>query len=201
MSYLTANLSNKPETLLISKDGAGRLYYRVALNYAPKEFNAPAADYGFAVERVYEAVDDPNDVKRDADGTVRIQSGALVRVRLKMVAPALRTHVALMDPLPAGFEIVNPDIAVSVQVPEDKTAENDRRRGGWFWRTIWFDHQNLRDDRAEAFASLLPGGVYDYSYVVRATTPGLFIVPPAKAEEMYHPETFGRTPSLRVRIE
>jgi Bacterial Alpha-2-macroglobulin MG10 domain len=35
-------------------------------------------------------------------------------------------------------------------------------------------------------------GVYTYSYVVRATTPGLFIVPPAKAEEMYHPETFGR---------
>ena len=26
----------------------------------------------------------------------------------------------------------------------------------------------------------------------RATTPGEFVVPPAKAEEMYHPETFGR---------
>ena len=36
---------------------------------------------------------------------------------------------------------------------------------------------------------------------VRATTPGQFIVPPAKAEEMYHPETFGRSKSDRVRVE
>jgi uncharacterized protein YfaS (alpha-2-macroglobulin family) len=34
--------------------------------------------------------------------------------------------------------------------------------------------------------------VYDYDYLARATTPGTFVVPPPKAEEMYHPETFGR---------
>jgi hypothetical protein len=43
--------------------------------------------------------------------------------------------------------------------------------------------------------------VYKYSYVARATTPGQFIVPPAKAEEMYHPETFGRGKTDRVRVE
>ncbi|HEX7722624.1 MAG TPA: Ig-like domain-containing protein [Pyrinomonadaceae bacterium] len=64
---------------------------------------------------------------------------------------------------------------------------------GWWWlRPEWFEHQNLRDDRVEAFTSLLWEGVYKYSYVARATTPGQFIVPPAKAEEMYHPETFGK---------
>jgi hypothetical protein len=36
-------------------------------------------------------------------------------------------------------------------------------------------------------------GVHSYEYVSRATTPGEFVVPPAKAEEMYHPETFGRS--------
>jgi uncharacterized protein YfaS (alpha-2-macroglobulin family) len=59
---------------------------------------------------------------------------------------------------------------------------------------------NLRDDRAEAFASLLWEGVYEYSYVARATTPGDFIVPPSKAEEMYAPETFGRGGSDHVII-
>jgi uncharacterized protein YfaS (alpha-2-macroglobulin family) len=58
-----------------------------------------------------------------------------------------------------------------------------------------------RDERAEAFTALLWEGVYNYSYVVRATTPGAFIVPPAKAEEMYHPETFGRGKTDRVVIE
>jgi hypothetical protein len=37
--------------------------------------------------------------------------------------------------------------------------------------------------------------------VARATTPGVFVVPPAKAEEMYHPETFGRGKTDRVKVE
>jgi len=35
---------------------------------------------------------------------------------------------------------------------------------------------------------------------VMATTPGTFIAPPAKAEEQYQPETFGRTATQRVDI-
>jgi len=70
----------------------------------------------------------------------------------------------------------------------------------WWWRRTWYEHQNLRDERVEAFASLLWEGVYSYSYVARATTPGAFVVPPPKAEEMYHPETFGRGGTDRVVI-
>jgi hypothetical protein len=43
--------------------------------------------------------------------------------------------------------------------------------------------------------------VYTYSYVARATTPGEFVVPPTKAEEMYAPETFGRSASDRLVVE
>lgn len=50
------------------------------------------------------------------------------------------------------------------------------------------------------FAALLWAGVYTYSYVARATTPGEFIAPPPKAEEMYYPETFGRGASERVVV-
>jgi uncharacterized protein YfaS (alpha-2-macroglobulin family) len=32
-------------------------------------------------------------------------------------------------------------------------------------------------------------------------TPGVFVVPPAKAEEMYHPETFGRSGGDRVMVK
>ena len=65
----------------------------------------------------------------------------------------------------------------------------------------WFDHQNLRDDRAEAFATSLPAGTYDYAYVARATTPGTFVTPPARAEEIYAPETFGRAATDTVIVE
>ena len=58
----------------------------------------------------------------------------------------------------------------------------------------------MRDERTEAFTTLLWGGVHSYVYYARATTPGTFVVPPAKAEEMYHPETFGRSGTDRVEI-
>lgn len=201
MRYLADNSSTTAtQNLVLSKEGAGRLYYRVGMQYAPSSLKLAAADYGFTVERVYEAVDDPQDVRRDADGTWRIKAGATVRVRLTLAAPARRYHVALVDPLPAGLEALNPALAVTGSLPEDQKEENTAGRGWWWWRT-WYEHQNLRDERAEAFTSLLWEGVHTYSYVTRATTPGTFVVPPPKAEEMYHPETFGRGASDRVVVE
>lgn len=206
MRYLAE--AGTAQDLFISKDGSGRLYYRIGLNYAPRDLNLKPADYGFTVERNYEAIDNPADVSRDKDGTWHIKAGTRVRVRLSMVAVARRYHVALVDPLPAGFETLNPSLATTGTIPRDdkKTGvvtagSRSFGYGWWWWRPEWFEHQNLRDDRTEAFTSLLWEGVYKYSYVARATTPGVFVVPPAKAEEMYHPETFGRGKTDRVKIE
>ncbi|CAF4968516.1 unnamed protein product, partial [Rotaria magnacalcarata] len=41
----------------------------------------------------------------------------------------------------------------------------------------WTDHENLRDERAEAFRSILWPGVYEWSHVMRATCAGTFITP------------------------
>jgi hypothetical protein len=48
------------------------------------------------------------------------------------------------------------------------------------WEGRWFDHQELKDDRCEAFTAYLAPGVYEYSYLTRATTLGVFIAPPPK---------------------
>jgi uncharacterized protein YfaS (alpha-2-macroglobulin family) len=187
------------QDLIISKDGVGRLYYRLGLKYAPTDLWLDPLDMGFVVQREYEGVDDPEDVYRDREGIWHIKAGARVRVRLTMVADNRRYHVALVDPLPAGLEIVNPALAVSQSIPQDPESP-DFTYGWWWWRT-WYEHQNMRDERAEAFASLLWDGVYDYTYIARATTPGTFVVPPAKAEEMYSPEVFGRSGSDWVIVE
>jgi len=197
MSYLVE--SDEVQDLTLSKDGVGRLYYRLGLKYAPTDLWLDPLDMGFVVQREYEAVDDPEDVWRDDDGVWHIKAGARVRVRLTMVADNRRYHVALVDPLPAGLEIVNPALAVSGSIPQD-TESSDYQRGWWWWGT-WYEHQNMRDERAEAFASLLWDGVYEYTYIARATTPGTFVVPPAKAEEMYSPEVFGRSASDWVIVE
>jgi uncharacterized protein YfaS (alpha-2-macroglobulin family) len=207
MSTLVERTQSAPVNLTIGKEGAGRLYFRIGTKYAPANLTLAAADYGFRVERKYEAIDDPADVRRDADGTWHIKAGARVRVRLTMSNPARRYHVALVDPLPAGLETLNAALATTEQLPPESN-ESAIYRGGqgvsdfyWYRRGTWYEHQNLRDERTEAFTSLLWEGVHEYSYFARATTPGLFVVPPSKAEEMYSPETFGRGASDRVRVE
>jgi uncharacterized protein YfaS (alpha-2-macroglobulin family) len=199
MTIVADQAATRPTDLVIQKDGKGRLYYRIGMTYAPADLKLAAADYGFTVVRRYEAVDAPGDVVRQPDGSWLIKSGARVRVRLSMIAENRRYHVALVDPLPAGLEPMNPALAVTGPVPPDAGKGQGADRY-WFWSRTWYEHQNLRDDRVEAFTSLLWEGVYDYSYVARATTPGSFVVPPAKAEEMYFPETFGRSASDRVVV-
>jgi uncharacterized protein YfaS (alpha-2-macroglobulin family) len=185
--------------LILSKDGPGRLYYRLGLRYAPSDLHLDALDMGFIVQRSYEAVDNPEDVSQDESGVWHIKAGARVRVHLTMVADNRRYHVALVDHLPAGLEIVNPELAVSSSPPQNP-GEAEPRPYGWWWGP-WYEHQNLRDERAEAFTSLLWDGVYQYTYIARATTPGTFMVPPAKAEEMYSPEVFGRSSSDVLYIQ
>ncbi len=195
MAYL---VDQPKQDLLLEKDGQGRLYYRIGLKYAPNDLMLEPASYGFEVKRTYEGVDDPNDVKRDEDGTWRFVAGARVRVKLTMFNTARRYHVALVDPLPAGLEPINAALAGSGSVPPD-SPEYD---SPWFWwRRTWYVHDNLRDERAEAFSTTLWPGEHTYSYVARATTPGRFVVPPTKAEEMYFPETFGRSGTDRVVVE
>ncbi len=202
MAYLAGGQApvGAAQSLLLSKDGAGRLYYRIGMSYAPKDLVLEPAEQGFTVERTYEAVDSPDDVHRDPDGTWHVRAGAQVRVRLTMVAPARRYFVALVDPLPAGFEAENPALAVAGRVPQDRDPQGSGG-GFWWWIGPWYEHQNLRDDRVEAFTSLLWEGVYTYTYVAHATTPGEFIVPPAKAEEMYSPETYGHAGTDRVVVQ
>jgi len=187
------------QDLVIAKDGDGRLYYRLGLRYAPTDLGLDPLDMGFVVQRTYEAVDDPADVRQDENGVWHIKAGARVRVRLTMVAVSRRYHVALVDRLPAGLEPINPALAVSESVPADPN-DTTSSRGYWWWGP-WYEHQNLRDAGAEAFTPYLWDGVHNYSYVARATTPGEFVVPPAKAEEMYSPEVFGRSASDRVIVE
>ncbi len=182
--------------LTVQNDGDGRLYYRLGLRYAPDDLDLGPLDRGFVVQRSYEAVDDPDDVWVDSDGAVHVAAGAEVRVTLRMVNDSRRTNMVLVDPLPAGFESLNPALAVTGDIEAPRTDAAD-----YWWRRTWYEHQNLRDDRTEAFSSYLWAGTHEYSYVARATTPGTFVVPPARAEEIYAPEVFGRSSSDTVVIE
>ena len=154
---------------------------------------------GIAIERWYERYEDGKPISE-------VHEGELVRVRLRITAPRDREFVVIDDPLPAGLEAVDQSLRTTGTLPPYAGApklEGDSREGPigqkWLygswdggWWTPW-EHKEIRDDRVLWFARQLWRGSYQASYVARATTAGLFIRPPAQAEEMYNPAVHGRS--------
>jgi hypothetical protein len=170
----------------MNKQGPGRMYYTVRMNYSPLRGVAiPARDEGIAVEKKIE----------DMSGSVVTQyrGGETYRIRLTLKTAQDRHFVVVDDPLPAGFEALNVNLATASQ------NQRDQRRRAW-WMDGGFTKSEMRDDRVVAFADLLPTGSHTFTYLVRATSLGQFALPPTKVEEMYAPEVFGNTVNGTVTI-
>jgi len=195
-------LESTARDLVLAKEGPGRLYYRLGMKYAPSDLKLEAEDRGFLVERTYLPEGEDGELRRLTDGSWVAKAGSYVRVRIRVVAPDRRFYVAVVDPLPAGLEAVNEEFATSAtqRLGGSKSAVHSGHRGYWGYWNPW-DFEERRDDRIQLFSDRMYGGTYEYTYVARATTVGSFAVPPARAEEMYEPETFGRTGSARFVVE
>ncbi|MEO7096998.1 MAG: hypothetical protein ABI175_27310, partial [Polyangiales bacterium] len=134
----------------------------------------------------------------DATGaaTSSFKTGDMVTVRLSITAAAERRWVALVDPIPAGFEVINPKLAAGGAGTAPVTTPSPRT----WWNPITFDHQEMRDDRVQWFADQMNAGSYELSYLARATIDGTFAAMPATIEAMYAPDVRGRTDRTIVTI-
>jgi len=119
--------------------------------------------------------------------------GENVRVRLTLVAPTALHYVTVNDPFPSGVEAVDTSLKTAQQTADvnGPASFGFGDADGWGW--WWFSHTELRDDHAALFATYLPAGTYEYTYVVRPSIVGQFKVMPANASETYFPEVFGRS--------
>ena len=140
----------------------------------------PAADKGFAIERLYYTLDG----ERAEVSKVKQNERFVVVLKITEGAPSFG-RVMVADYLPAGFEIDNPRLVSSgytgtlswIEDPQDPV--NTEFRDDRF--TAAFD----RNARSKA--------VFTVAYVVRAVSPGHYTVPQAYVEDMYRPDRFGRT--------
>jgi uncharacterized protein YfaS (alpha-2-macroglobulin family) len=196
--------------------GSGKLYYEARLRYAKKELPREGLDRGFFIRKVVRSVR-PEGLK-DALGTVPNASapsaaaGDLVLVDLIVVTPDPREHVVVEDPLPAGLEPVQSELATtarSLDVAEAygegdasdwAQSDDDARSGGGAYTFAWY-HREIHDDKVLTFVPHMPAGMFHYRYLARATTSGRFVVPPTRAECMYEPETFGRTGATGFEVK
>lgn len=173
----------------LRKQGPGRLYYGLRLSYAPTGELKPKSE-GFRVEKTI----------RPAEGRrAGYRRGESYLVTLTVRTDQERLFVILDDPLPAGFEIVNSSFATESRELAGRLAEARRADEGPWWGG--FDHEEIYDDRYVLFATTLTRGTHTRTYLMKALTPGRFLAPPAKVEEMYMPEVFGYTGQQVIRVE
>jgi uncharacterized protein YfaS (alpha-2-macroglobulin family) len=185
--------------IAVHREGAGTAFYNARLTYAPDAAVLTSRDNGFRVQRHYAVVRDG----RDAGPSESFTAGDLIRVTLSFDLPKERRYVAATDPIPAGFEPVESWFATTAA---DLARDNDQQDGGpqsWdqMWRRGTFDHVERHDDRVELFATRLADGHHEFSYIVRATTTGTFVVAPTRVEEMYSPEISGRAGTETIEVK
>ncbi|MCP3956726.1 MAG: hypothetical protein GY719_02620 [bacterium] len=121
----------------------------------------------------------------------KVKLGDLVYVELtaRNTSAERIANIALVDRIPAGWEIENPRLG------RDATA-------GWLDSDdLWqVDHMDLRDDRIELFGHLDRGETRKVVYAARAVTAGRFTIPPVEAEAMYDPRIWAREATRRIEI-
>ncbi len=184
----------KETTVKIGLDGTGTLYYDMLLSYFSTADVIPPADQGISISREIGSMD-----QKGPQGITSVKVGDSYRVTLTMTVPEDRYFVAVESPHPAGLEGIDPNLQTSKQSGLPQDIQNQNSSQFWWYddeddNGLWrFSHKEYRDDRVFLFADYLPAGVYKYTYLVRATTPGTFRMRPAHIFEMYNPETFGQT--------
>ncbi len=186
--------------------GEGQLYYTAHLRYFLPVDQVKALDRGIVIARQYSPVDNADADVGDAyvNGA---QVGDVIRVKLTVVAPTDLYYVVVEDPLPAGCEAVDVTLNTTSIVGErpgvrNLTAEEEDAWYRWYgWGWWWFSNSEIRDEKVALFATYLPRGTYEYSYIMRASVPGTYNVIPATAYQMYFPEVFGRSDGGRFVVE
>jgi alpha-2-macroglobulin len=184
----------------IERSGEGRLYYSTRLSYSLNDLAAKETNAGLEVHREYS-------VQRAGrwqllQSPLQVQRGELLRIDLYLSVPAPRHFVVVDDPVPGGLEPVDRDLATASTVDADETSFSAAGGSFWFKFSDWseygislwnFYHRELRHDAALFYADYLPAGHYHLSYGAQAMAEGQFTAAPAKAEEMYDPDVYGKS--------
>jgi uncharacterized protein YfaS (alpha-2-macroglobulin family) len=146
----------------------------------------PAGGNGYAITRSYYTLDGAP-VSLDAP----IPVGTRLAVVLE-VTPFANGEARLMvaDPLPAGFEIDNPNLISggTAQALADLGLDTETR------------HAEFRQDRFLAAVDRGDNSAFRLGYVVRAVSPGTFHHPAASVEDMYRPDYRARGDTGRITI-
>lgn len=195
---LTPDIAQIGKGYRITNRGDRELFAAVTVEGVPSE-PLPPEQKGAAIERKFFTLDG-----QPADLAHLKQNDRLIVALTGNLADDRHHEMVVRDLLPAGLEIEGP-----VRVNDDGATPYDFLDKQRFTRLT-----EARDDRYVAsFVVSGTGGWYwgdddreneptfSLAYIVRAITPGTYILPAAEVEDMYRPSVHARTAMGSVVVE
>jgi uncharacterized protein YfaS (alpha-2-macroglobulin family) len=183
-SYKAEAMAGKP--IKITNTGDAPVQAVVSVSGSPIT-PEPAASNGFKIERNYFTLDG-----KPADISKAKQNDRFAVVLKVTEAKPEFGHIMVSDYLPAGLEIDNPKLVSSGDsgtldwIEDGEEPENTEFRDDRFTAAI----DRAADDKA----------VFTVAYVVRAVSPGKYVLPQAYVEDMYNPSRYGRSGTGTVEV-
>ncbi|KFC69700.1 Alpha-2-macroglobulin domain protein [Devosia sp. LC5] len=147
----------------------------------------PVSSNGFAITREYFLPDGTSIDPQDAPIAQNERLVVLLTVKPERLGSG---QYVIADPLPAGFEIENPDLSAGGGVSD------------FAWLTVDAPtHVESRTDQfVAAFRYFSDVGTFRTAYMARAVSPGSFTLPGATVEDMYRPEFRANTAAGRIEV-
>ncbi|QSQ18707.1 DUF11 domain-containing protein [Pyxidicoccus parkwayensis] len=166
---------------------AGKLYLVLSSEGVRTDGQVKTGGQGLALSRTWRALDGTELNVRASP--VTLADLVYVELTVRNTTAERVQNIALVDRLPAGWEIENARLG---------------RGGSAAWidaDSLWAaDYVNIRDDRMEVFGSLAAGESKKVVYAVRAVTAGSFTLPSAEVEAMYDPRLWARESAGTVQV-
>ena len=183
-SYKAEEMAGKPVKITNTGDAPVQAVVSVSGSPITPE---PAASNGFKIERNYFTLDGkPADISK-----AKQNDRFAVVLKITEAKPEFG-HIMVSDYLPAGLEIDNPKLVSSGDsgtldwIEDGEEPENTEFRDDRFTAAI----DRASDDTA----------VFTVAYVVRAVSPGKYVLPQAYVEDMYNPSRYGRSGTGTVEV-
>ncbi|WP_374446787.1 alpha-2-macroglobulin [Stella sp.] len=177
---LKPRIEGAQDRMTVANRGEDPVWRSISVSGVPRDLRPPE-NHGFVLERRFHLPDGkPADLARlrQNDLVVVVVSGEWAETE------ADGANALLVDLIPAGFELENARLA----------GGRGAQDFAWLPDLTEATHTELRDDRFVAGLTLSKGdAAFTQAYLMRAVTPGRYVVPGSYVEDMYRPERFART--------
>jgi uncharacterized protein YfaS (alpha-2-macroglobulin family) len=195
----TLNMPTSAAAIIVNDTGTAAFTHAVTASLTPISLaDSAQKTAGFTVLRRYEASDHADHVWQDSEGIWHAKAGSDLKAVITFVPDKFITRAILKDNFPAGL---TPYWNKLPQQENYHRPINDQWSLNWDYSNLWPQATDHECNSVQAYGSNLPTNEYHFSYKLRASTPGTFVVAPAEIVCPYDNNCFGRSAGDRFIVE